>query len=182
MGMHVWNDETIAKLTKLWEEGFSASLIGEQMGITRNAVIGKVCRLGLPTPEGIKERKPHPLAGKGNGSRKPRVPKVKMLPRIKWTRESIRVVRANGNSDAMRLVKSVISNPPDLRCVEINPLHLSIYDLAATSCRHPYGDTAPFSFCGHRTLEGHSYCPDHKALNTEPTRHPLNVNRLAKVA
>ena len=44
-----WTDERIELLTKLWAEGHSASQIAGRLGgVTRNAVIGKVHRLGLP--------------------------------------------------------------------------------------------------------------------------------------
>ncbi len=43
-----WTDERVASLKKLWLEGLSASQIAKQLGgVTRNAVIGKVHRLGL---------------------------------------------------------------------------------------------------------------------------------------
>src|ERR1700759_4674987 len=43
-----WDDERVATLKKLWLEGLSASQIAKQLGgVTRNAVIGKVHRLGL---------------------------------------------------------------------------------------------------------------------------------------
>src|SRR4051794_16531834 len=43
-----WNDERVETLKKLWAEGLSASQIATELGgITRNAVIGKVHRLGL---------------------------------------------------------------------------------------------------------------------------------------
>lgn len=43
-----WTEERVALLTKLWSEGLSASQIARQLGdVTRNAVIGKVHRLGL---------------------------------------------------------------------------------------------------------------------------------------
>jgi GcrA cell cycle regulator len=43
-----WTDERVERLKKLWADGLSASQIaGELGGITRNAVIGKVHRLGL---------------------------------------------------------------------------------------------------------------------------------------
>ena len=49
-----WTDERIAKLTKMWEGGATASLIAEDLGgVSRNAVIGKAHRLGLkarPSP------------------------------------------------------------------------------------------------------------------------------------
>ena len=43
-----WTDERVAILTKMWAEGNSASQIAKELGgVTRNAVIGKVHRLGL---------------------------------------------------------------------------------------------------------------------------------------
>lgn len=43
-----WNDERVEQLTKLWAEGRSASQIAAEIGgVSRNAVIGKVHRLGL---------------------------------------------------------------------------------------------------------------------------------------
>ena len=43
-----WTDERVARLSKLWAEGLSASQIATDLGgVTRNAVIGKVHRLGL---------------------------------------------------------------------------------------------------------------------------------------
>jgi len=44
-----WTDERVELLRKLWMDGLSASQIAAELanGITRNAVIGKVHRLGL---------------------------------------------------------------------------------------------------------------------------------------
>ena len=43
-----WTDERVETLKKLWGEGLSASQIAGRLGsVTRNAVIGKVHRLGL---------------------------------------------------------------------------------------------------------------------------------------
>ena len=43
-----WTDERVEQLKKLWSDGLSASQIAAELGgITRNAVIGKVHRLGL---------------------------------------------------------------------------------------------------------------------------------------
>ncbi len=43
-----WTPEIIASLIALWEEGLTTSVIGTRLGITKNAVVGKVHRLGLP--------------------------------------------------------------------------------------------------------------------------------------
>lgn len=171
----IWTDEKIAELTRLWDERLSAYIIAEKLGVTRNAVIGKVWRLGLQNPDGEKTRK----LRKDAVERKPRVKKVKLKPRINFVRESVRAVRANGNSDAMRLIKSVATDHPDLRCVEIDPLLLSLEDLKRGECRYPYGD-GPFLFCGHSATEGSSYCAPHKQLTSEPPRAP--IHRFARVA
>ena len=43
-----WSDDRVTTLSKLWPDGLSASQIARQLGgVTRNAVIGKVHRLGL---------------------------------------------------------------------------------------------------------------------------------------
>ncbi len=43
-----WTDERVEQLKALWTEGLSASQIARALGgVTRNAVIGKVHRLGL---------------------------------------------------------------------------------------------------------------------------------------
>ena len=43
-----WTEERVELLKKLWSDGLSASQIAGRLGgITRNAVIGKVHRLGL---------------------------------------------------------------------------------------------------------------------------------------
>jgi len=57
-----WTEERIATLTKMWENGATASQIADELGgVSRNAVIGKAHRLGLksrPSPVKANEKKP----------------------------------------------------------------------------------------------------------------------------
>ena len=54
-----WTDERVELLKKMWGEGQSASQIAKELGgVTRNAVIGKVHRLGLSNRAGAPEAKP----------------------------------------------------------------------------------------------------------------------------
>ncbi|TVR48989.1 MAG: GcrA cell cycle regulator, partial [Rhodobacteraceae bacterium] len=61
-----WTDERVELLKKMWNEGHSASQIAKELGgVTRNAVIGKVHRLGLSNrsgPETAAEAAPPPAA------------------------------------------------------------------------------------------------------------------------
>ena len=62
-----WTDERVELLKKLWADGLSASQIAAELGgITRNAVIGKVHRLGLSG-----RAKAPPLQPRGRARRVP---------------------------------------------------------------------------------------------------------------
>lgn len=52
-----WTQERIEQLTRLWEEGVTTAEIGRRLGVTKNAVIGKVHRIGL-VPRVVKEAPP----------------------------------------------------------------------------------------------------------------------------
>jgi GcrA cell cycle regulator len=52
-----WTPERIAQLKQLWEEGVTTAEIGRRIGVTKNAVIGKVHRIGL-VPRVVKEAPP----------------------------------------------------------------------------------------------------------------------------
>ena len=63
----VWTDERLKKLKDLWNKGLSISQIGEELDVSRNAIAGKVYRLGLPkrqSPISTKSapKKPAPVA------------------------------------------------------------------------------------------------------------------------
>jgi hypothetical protein len=59
-----WSESDVEVLTKLWSEGLSISKIGKHIGKTRNAVVGKAHRVGLPSrpsPFNFKRPKGLPL-------------------------------------------------------------------------------------------------------------------------
>jgi len=56
-----WTEETVARLRAFWEAGIATAEIGRRMGTSKNSVIGKAHRLGLPP-------RPSPIRGKGTGS------------------------------------------------------------------------------------------------------------------
>ncbi len=58
--MSTWTPERIAEVTRLWGEGLTTAEIGKLVGITKNAVVGKAHRLGLPA-------RPSPIRRQGSG-------------------------------------------------------------------------------------------------------------------
>src|SRR3569832_2080177 len=64
-----WTDDRVEQLKNLWTAGLSASQIARALGgVTRNAVIGKVHRLGL--------------AGRASPSRSSDRPRLPMAPKV----------------------------------------------------------------------------------------------------
>ena len=49
-----WDDNNVAKLRELWDQGLPTAQIGKLLGFTKNAVVGKAHRIGL-------ERRPSPI-------------------------------------------------------------------------------------------------------------------------
>lgn len=74
-----WNTQKVEDLKKLWNEGVATSRIGEQLGFTKNAVIGKAFRLGLERRQN--SRKKQPLLN--NSPQPPCIVKQVFLPLLK---------------------------------------------------------------------------------------------------
>ncbi len=56
--MTTWTPERVAEVTRLWNEGLTTAEIGKRIGVSKNAVVGKAHRLGLPPrPSPIKRGK-----------------------------------------------------------------------------------------------------------------------------
>jgi len=92
-----WTDDRVATLTKLWADGLSASQIAKQLGgVTRNAVIGKVHRLGL------------------SGRAKPSNPKRKTVTTAKVTKPKVKTTRAPSAPRTPRIIAATPPAPPPL--------------------------------------------------------------------
>jgi GcrA cell cycle regulator len=153
-----WTVERIDALRQLYADGWSASQVAAKLGGTsRNAVIGKISRLGLISPK----LKRYDSYGGNMDGRKAGMVERELKPR-KARQSVIRIVPANGNSAKMRVFSSAKTEMSPLRCVEIEPRHIHLMDLEDGDCRYPYGDN-PFTFCGHPTATG-SYCQLHFEL------------------
>ena len=155
-----WTDERVELLKKLWAEGLSAAQIANKMGgVTRNAVIGKVHRLGL------------------SGRATPAKPQRGCAPKVERKETS-------GTKAPRPETKPVIPEPEF-----VAPLVLDTGDRTTVStiknnmCKWPIGDPATddFHFCGQSTVSGKSYCAYHAHMafqppqRREPRREPRRV-------
>ncbi len=162
-----WTDERVELLRKLWNDGLSASQIAGELaeGITRNAVIGKVHRLGL-------SGRAKPAAA----TQRPRAPKtVRPAPTIRTPIPPIR-----GNL-AFALTPRVEPVPQTQMMAEVVvPLNepVTIMELRESTCRWPLGDPASseFRYCGgEATIGAGPYCRFHARIAYQPTQ---NRNRI----
>lgn len=154
-----WTNERIELLQKLWLDGWSASRIASELahGITRNAVIGKVYRLGLSgrAKAAIAHVPAAPLHEKA--------PRRATHPRPSAAPPSI------GNT-ALALQPMVIEAPqPQAVKDVVVPIcePVTIMELRESMCRWPMGDPtqSEFRFCGAKKLPGQGpYCACHAGI------------------
>jgi hypothetical protein len=143
-----WTEERIALLRRMHRDGCSFSEIGDALGVSKNACIGKAGRLGLE-----KRR-----VGARSGSRKPKDPRGK--PEKVAHKTVLRVVRA-GYGSGLRIASSVSADLPIFTCVDPDSLNKSLDDLGAHECKYIAGDPRDGAlYCGHPIFE-RSYCQAH---------------------
>jgi len=147
-----WTDERVALLTKLWADGLSASQIAAELGgVTRNAVIGKVHRLGLSG------------RAKSPSSSSPRPRKARSSTHM------MRVPRSSIRGNTALAYDYAAEPEPEL--IEI-PLEQrkSLLQLTEATCHWPVGDpgSADFFFCGGETADSAPYCTYHARVAYQP--------------
>ena len=150
-----WTDERVETLKKLWADGLSASQIAAELGgITRNAVIGKVHRLGLSG------------RAKSPSSAAPRPRKARSAHMLRVSRPTMR-----GNTALAHAYDLEVEVEPE-QSDNIIPLgqRRSLLELTEETCRWPIGDpgTAEFFFCGGHSLGGLPYCAYHSRVAYQP--------------
>lgn len=157
MSSRNWTDERVSTLTKLWLDGLSATECAKELGgVTRNAVIGKVHRLGL--------------VGRVQASPPARVKPAK--PERRMTRPSRpAVVRPQPVAVAPPVARVAIPVVPE------EPGTATIISIGAHMCKWPIGDPSSdaFTLCG-RNSSGSTYCEDHRRVAYQP-RSPTELKR-----
>ena len=169
-----WTDERVERLKTLWSEGLSASQIAAELGaVTRNAVIGKVHRLGL--------------SGRSKPQVQPSRPTVAAPPRVKTAASrpvaqgqptvgrpvsparpitiGATALKADAQADEALAVATVAeTEPPAFEKV-------TILSLTESTCKWPVGDPGKpdFFFCGRKSDVGIPYCAFHARIAYQPS-------------
>lgn len=173
-----WNEETIARLRQLWQDGHSTAEIGRRMGITKNAVVGKAHRLELPA-------RPSPIRRGTQDS--PR-------PRRSATRRTTGATQLSGSTQfggstqqgmassappvqrptppvaaapsAAEARPAVPARPATPQPVMLRALPSIKPSARVSTCCWPIGDpgTPSFRFCDDGAMLNKPYCAEHAAL------------------
>jgi GcrA cell cycle regulator len=162
-----WTDERVEQLKQLWTDGKSASQIASVLsnGITRNAVIGKVHRLGLSgrvkTPSQSQSR--------------PRAPKVNTHRTHAPRSQGPRTHGANALAYSPRIETRPIERPMEEVVIPMSE-RVTIMELKEAMCRWPLGDpaTPEFRYCGGNSPIGVPYCTYHSRVAYQPVQDRRN--------
>ena len=152
--MSGWTNKRVLDLTEMWSAGLSASQIAARFGdISRNAVIGKVHRLGLPGRLVKVRTSSRGFIIQPSNFNEPKPKKFQSQP-------------PNPHADFVRRLEAEmkisikhepVEPPADCRNVPLLDLH-------ANACRWPTNDAAPGEthlFCGAEQEENSPYCAPH---------------------
>jgi GcrA cell cycle regulator len=150
-----WSETRVADLKRLWLEGKSASQISRQLGgVTRNAVIGKVHRMGLA------------------GRDRPKAPRE-----LARTYHRQLAVGEPSSIARPRPVRSPAAPTPSCHPAPELTVTATLLSLAGEGCRWPIGDPreTTFGYCGRCRGRHVSYC-DHHAGLAMPKRSPRGAS------
>ena len=185
-----WNDDRVELLKKMWGEGQSASQIAKELGgVTRNAVIGKVHRLGLSNRNGSGTPAAGPTSAESKPDPKEDAKQAKTATRPP-SKPAAKPEPANDPAPATATVsriKAIIPAgqplPPQPSANEIDPealakvseiekkaRKLTLMELTERTCKWPVGDPATpnFWFCGLPVQSGKPYCEAHVGVAFQP--------------
>ena len=175
-----WTDERVETLKRMWADGQSASQIAKELGgVTRNAVIGKVHRLGL-------SNRTNGAANQPAGEAPEETVAAEVAEEAPEAAEAEPSAPAPTDAETgtagMEVVPAGQPLPPqptnevspealaNVREIEKMARRLTLMELTERTCKWPVGDpaTEDFWFCGLPTLPGKPYCEAHVAVAFQP--------------
>jgi GcrA cell cycle regulator len=143
-----WTIERIELLKSHFAAGLSCREIANEIGVSRNAVIGKLSRLNLTREE-------NPKPGRDDSGRS----RPKSVPRLQY-----------------RMLRKLFTEPQPAESNQTiaSEQHCSLLELSEERCRWPISSPGEkdFCFCGNRPLEGLPYCAGHSRLAYQSGSRP----------
>jgi GcrA cell cycle regulator len=157
----IWTADRVERLKKLRADGWSSAQIADDLGLSRNAAIGKIYRLKLPLPTSRSPLAPQRRRGPGSFT---------SLPRRNPSRNIMAKIAIAAAEPG--LPEHLKGEMPDGSGVKLG-------ELTELTCHWPIGDpkTPEFEFCGARSIPGLPYCAGHCRLAYGPTE---SLNRADK--
>jgi GcrA cell cycle regulator len=141
---NTWSNERVELLLTLFAEGLSARQIGNELGCTRNAILGKIHRLGLwRSEEVLKKARTQKTDSEPHGQLVARMISARATQALR-----------SGSAPPAQSPKHVAGNK-------------TILELDLRDCRWPLGDEAPARFfCGAKALPDKPYCRKHYRISS----------------
>jgi GcrA cell cycle regulator len=140
-----WTDERLERLKIGFAAGWTCRQIADAIGVSRNAVIGKLSRLNLTRENS------------GEMPARKKSPKARRRGSVPQLRQLLQAVYAEPSSEACE--------------APISSEHIcSLLELSEARCRWPINTPGEkdFGFCGNTPLEGLPYCAGHSRLAYRP--------------
>lgn len=166
MAMPSWSDDRVEQLKQLRNEGLSCALIAARLGgVTRNAVIGKLHRLGLTSNPLVTQRYRSKGAKSGLATMRSRI-YAAGLKKIHGKYYDPAKIKAKFKTD---------SYPEPLPLplpAETDIPRVAFADLTDNQCKWIVGDVRPKAMCcGADRVPGHPYCEHHLVRAWEHSKH-----------
>ena len=143
-----WNDDNVARLRELWDQGLPTAQIGKLLGFTKNAVVGKAHRIGL-------ERRPSPIRRTAvkPDRKKARSP---VMPKLNFE-QSDEQIGDNFKENTVSIYEKRSSGHQGTNLLT---------PIGKRGCEWPKGhpDESEFHFCGKERFEDKPYCLDHCSI------------------
>lgn len=140
-----WTDESVEQLRKMWSEGLTANEIAKKLGVTKNAIVGKVHRLCLTA-------RPSPIKSKDNI--------------VEETQMQLQPEAIEAETVEEEIIVQEIEMPKVAAPKACKGHNIKLVDLDSHTCRWPIGDPRDddFCFCGKKVRSGQTYCDEHSAV------------------
>jgi GcrA cell cycle regulator len=157
-----WSEHRIEQLKRCFQAGLTSSQIAREIGVTRNAVIGKLSRLGLSRPRNVATSQLE--LRRGAKLMRPRRARLNLV----------------GQNDVLMTAFSALAPQAEDIAVPAGGRGVTLLELSHGKCRWPIDrpDADDVYFCGSEPVAGLPYCAAHARIAYRPGGR-LRVNARA---